>query len=107
MVGRFVDHDGGPTNLPAARFGNISIGPSKIRSELGKYVDTICLDTNSRTGFSGSPVYVYRTMTCLILMKCANPSGTANWRSTNIQCSCCLAFTQANFVSGGTREAKK
>ena len=63
MVGRFVDHDGGPTNRPAARFGHISIGPSKIRSALGRYVDTICLDTNSRTGFSGSPVYVYRTMT--------------------------------------------
>jgi hypothetical protein len=51
MVGRVVDHDGGPTNRPAARFGHISIGPSKIRSALGKYVDTICLDTNSRTGF--------------------------------------------------------
>jgi len=63
MVGRFVDHDGGPTNQPAARFGHISIKPSKIRSALGKFVDTICLDTNSRTGFSGSPVYVYRTMT--------------------------------------------
>lgn len=63
MVGRFVDHDGGPTNQPAARFGHISIGPSLLRSALGKEVETICLDTNSRTGFSGSPVYVYRTMT--------------------------------------------
>ena len=24
MIGRFVDHDGGPVNRPAARFGNIS-----------------------------------------------------------------------------------
>ena len=63
MVGRFVDHDGGPTNQPAARFGHISIGPSKLRGVFNKDVDMICLDTNSRTGFSGSPVYVYRTMT--------------------------------------------
>jgi hypothetical protein len=62
MVGRFVDHDGGPTNQPAARFGHISIGPSKLRGVFNKDVDMICLDTNSRTGFSGSPVYVYRTM---------------------------------------------
>ncbi len=61
MVGRFVDHDGGPTNQPAARFGHISIGPSKLRGVFNKDVEMICLDTNSRTGFSGSPVYVYRT----------------------------------------------
>lgn len=61
MVGRFVDHDGGVTNQPAARFGSISIGPSRLRSALGKDVETLCLDTNSRTGYSGSPVFVYRT----------------------------------------------
>lgn len=63
MVGRFIDHDGGPTNQPAVRFGHISINPSPLPSLHGKTVDTICLDTNSRTGFSGSPVFVYRTMT--------------------------------------------
>ena len=62
MVGRFVDHDGGPTNQPAARFGHVSIGPSLLMTAHGKLAETICLDTNSRTGFSGSPVYVYRTM---------------------------------------------
>jgi hypothetical protein len=61
MVGRFVDHDGGPTNQPAARFGHISIGPTNILGPFHKNVATICLDTNSRTGFSGSPIYVYRT----------------------------------------------
>ncbi len=30
MVGRFIDHDGGPTNSPAVRFGNISVMPSPV-----------------------------------------------------------------------------
>lgn len=30
MVGRFVDHDGGPINRPAVRFGNISVMPSPL-----------------------------------------------------------------------------
>lgn len=62
MVGRFVDHDGGATNKPAVRFGHISIGPSILETALGTLSETICIDTNSRTGFSGSPVYFYRTM---------------------------------------------
>jgi hypothetical protein len=62
MVGRFIDHDGHITNMPAARFGSISINPSKMRSPyFNTHVEMFCLDTNSRTGHSGSPVYVYRT----------------------------------------------
>ncbi len=30
MIGRFMDHDGGQTNMPAMRFGNISVMPSPI-----------------------------------------------------------------------------
>jgi hypothetical protein len=64
MVGRFVDHDGVTTNQPAARFGFISINPTKMMSPwFHKPVDMFCLDTNSRTGYSGSPVYIYRTYT--------------------------------------------
>jgi hypothetical protein len=60
MIGRFIDHDGGPTNSPAARFGNISLMPSKIEHK-GKYIESYCIDMHSRSGYSGSPVFVYRT----------------------------------------------
>ncbi|UQV43469.1 hypothetical protein KIV45_16000 [Janthinobacterium lividum] len=63
MVGRFIDHDGGQTNSPAVRFGNISIAPSYLPdiNNSGKPVHYYCLDMHSRTGFSGSPVFAYRT----------------------------------------------
>lgn len=62
MIGRFVDHDGGPTNTPAARFGHISINPAPIESAHKVEVPAICLDMNSRSGYSGSPVFMYRTL---------------------------------------------
>lgn len=61
MVGRFIDHDGGPTNLPAVRFGNISVMPSVIRQPTGYRGNSYCIDLHSRTGYSGSPVFVFRT----------------------------------------------
>ncbi len=62
MLGRFMDHDGGrDINLPAARFGNISIDPSPIEQENGRKADCYCIDLHSRSGYSGSPVFVYRT----------------------------------------------
>jgi hypothetical protein len=61
MVGRFIDHDGGPTNMPAVRFGNISVMPSLIKQENKHLGESYCIDLHSRTGYSGSPVFVYRT----------------------------------------------
>jgi len=61
MVGRFVDHDGGSVNKPAVRFGNISVMPLPIMQPNGTMADAYCIDLHSRTGYSGSPVYVYRT----------------------------------------------
>ena len=61
MVGRFVDHDGGESNIPAARFGNISIMPTLIKQPTGGMSESYVLDMHSRTGYSGSAVYVYRT----------------------------------------------
>jgi hypothetical protein len=62
MIGRFVDHDGAEKNVPAARFGNINVMPQSVQQETGA---TDCLsfilDMHSRTGYSGSPVFVYRT----------------------------------------------
>ena len=61
MVGRFVDHDGGLVNRPAVRFGNISVMPTPIEQPNGRMADSYCIDLNSRTGYSGSPVFLYRT----------------------------------------------
>jgi hypothetical protein len=62
MPGLFVDHDGGETNRPALRFGNISVLPAPIKQETGATSDCYVLDMHSRTGYSGSPVFVYRTL---------------------------------------------
>ena len=62
MVGRFVDHDGGQTNAPAVRFGQISVmATQKIKQPNNAYKENYCLDIRSRTGYSGSPVFAYRT----------------------------------------------
>jgi hypothetical protein len=61
MVGRFIDHDGGERNQPALRFGNISMDPTPIEQSNGVKADAYCIDLHSRSGFSGSPVFVYRT----------------------------------------------
>lgn len=64
MVGRFLDHDGGKANVPAVRFGNIAVMPQPIKqptdaTDLPSYI----LDLHSRTGFSGSPVFVFHSQT--------------------------------------------
>jgi hypothetical protein len=61
MVGRFVNHDGGQKNQPALRFGNISMNPTPIMQDNGVKADAYCIDLHSRSGYSGSPVFVYRT----------------------------------------------
>ncbi len=64
MMGLFIDHSGGPRNVPAARFGNISMVPSADapvpQPNLGEG-EAFVLDLHSRSGFSGSPAFVYRT----------------------------------------------
>ena len=62
MVGRFVDHDGGTTNSPSVRFGNISVMPTPMNQRNHKPRDSYLIDMHSRTGYSGSPVFVYRTV---------------------------------------------
>lgn len=62
MVGRFVDYDGIETNVPALRFGHISIADAQIEQHSGYRGRSIVVDMHSRSGFSGSPVFVYRTI---------------------------------------------
>lgn len=61
MVGRFVDHDGGDSNVPSVRFGNISVMPQIVEQPTGGREESYILDMHSRTGYSGSPVFAYRT----------------------------------------------
>src|SRR2546425_12270060 len=61
MVGRFVDHDGAGTNVPAARFGHISVNPQPIKQPTGATLPSFILDVHARAGYSGSPVFVFRT----------------------------------------------
>ena len=63
MVGRFIDHDGGQTNRPAVRFGNVSIAAGHVAGmpNSDENIEYYCLDMHSRTGFSGAPVFAYRT----------------------------------------------
>ena len=61
MVGRFVDNDGTETNQPSLRFGNISILSANVAHPLGYTGRSTILDMRSRSGYSGSPVFVYRT----------------------------------------------
>jgi hypothetical protein len=59
MAGRFVDIDG-PTNQPAVRFGHISLMPVPLKLKVNKKKRaSYCCDVHSRSGFSGSPVFVY------------------------------------------------
>ena len=64
MLGLFEKNPGKDTNLIAARFGNVSLlatdkGP--IRQPNGSVRPSHIFDMRSRGGFSGSPVFVYRT----------------------------------------------
>lgn len=63
MLGRFVEMDYGPANLPTARFGHISASlvPMHQRGPTAGMKEGYCLDMHSRSGYSGSPVFVYRT----------------------------------------------
>lgn len=62
MVGRFVDIDNSDNMTPAVRFGHISLDPTPMEQANGAITDSYCIDMHSRTGFSGSPVFVYRTL---------------------------------------------
>jgi hypothetical protein len=61
MVGRFVDYEGVDETVPAFRFGHISIADARIRQITGYQGRSIVADMHSRTGFSGSPVFYWRT----------------------------------------------
>ena len=66
MLGLFADHDGSSRNLPVARFGSIAAMPNPLipvatgPDDLYKR-PAFLNDMRSRQGFSGSPVWVWRS----------------------------------------------
>jgi hypothetical protein len=61
MIGRFINHQGKHNNRPAVRFGSISMGVEDIWVKKdNRFQESIAVEMRSRTGFSGSPVAVYR-----------------------------------------------
>jgi hypothetical protein len=64
MLGLFADQPGQNRNLVAYRSGNVTLLASDddpIRQPKGRYRPSHLFDIRSRPGFSGSPVFVYRT----------------------------------------------
>ena len=61
MVGLYVDLPALGKRPPSVRFGNISMDPYRIEQFNGSVADSYCIDMRSRGGYSGSPVFVYRT----------------------------------------------
>lgn len=64
MIGRFTSHDGKQRNTPSMRFGNIAMLPFekiKLSKELNSYMqEAFLVETRSLSGYSGSPVFVYK-----------------------------------------------
>ena len=61
MVGRFIQYQGMDRDVPSLRFGNISMDPAPIVQENETTAESYCIDIRSKVGYSGSPVFVYRT----------------------------------------------
>ena len=65
MCGRFKRHDGQRTNIPVARFGNISRLPKEPIKHCSEHFkeeylqESYLVEMRSLSGFSGSPVFVY------------------------------------------------
>ena len=65
MMGLFIDNEVQTHNVPKARFGHISMmahDAAPLRQPNGTNNSSIIIDMHSRSGFSGSPVFVYRTL---------------------------------------------
>lgn len=64
MFGLFLDAANHAVSIPTARFGHISMMPSeatRIKQAQNCMRPSLVLDMHSRDGFSGSPVFMYRT----------------------------------------------
>lgn len=61
MVGRYIDHAGTERNLPSVRYGNISmLNWEPLWHDEGYWEDSYVVEMRSLSGFSGSPVFMFR-----------------------------------------------
>lgn len=58
-IGRFVDSGGRGRNLPIVRFGNVAAMPEIPVSDAGTIRPSYLVEMRSRTGYSGSPIFIY------------------------------------------------
>lgn len=59
MIGRFMGHDGGKSNIPSVRFGNISTNPGALKHPQNLQDISWGVEMRSISGYSGSPVFGY------------------------------------------------
>jgi hypothetical protein len=60
FVGRLKHYDGGDSNRPSARFGNLSMMPTRIRlRQSGMGQESFVVEARSLSGYSGSAVFVH------------------------------------------------
>lgn len=77
MVGRFVNLQGNRNNVPSVRTGNFSHNLEKVRiGGLNQPQTCFAVEMRSRTGFSGSPVYVWGTRHTALARKVESPEDT-------------------------------
>jgi hypothetical protein len=65
MIGMFTSHHGGKRNKPVVRSGNLAMTADPnalVKQPNGALRPSHLVDMRSRTGFSGSPVLMYRTL---------------------------------------------
>ena len=66
MLGRFLGYDGMDENKPAARFGNLAMAPTvPIPHPWGFTQSSFLIECRSVSGYSGSPVFIYRVQTTI------------------------------------------
>lgn len=64
MLGRFLGYDGTNENEPAARFGHLAMAsPVPIRHPWGFTQSSLLIECQSVSGYSGSPIFIYRVQT--------------------------------------------
>jgi hypothetical protein len=66
MLGRFLGYDGADENKPAARFGHLAMAPTvPIPHPWGFTQSSFLIECRSVSGYSGSPVFIYRVQTTI------------------------------------------
>jgi len=66
MLGRFLGYDGADENKPAARFGHLAMSSTvPIPHPWGLTQSSFLVECRSVSGYSGSPVFIYRVQTTL------------------------------------------